>query len=337
MEKTKISIIIPVYNAEKFIKRNIVSMISQTMKDIEIIYVNDASLDNSSEIIRKYAKEDDRIKLLDLKKNLRQGGARNQGISIAKSEFIMFVDCDDVVDHTICEKMYSKVTISTDIVVCNINKINGDEINILQKLSKPQNLYSKEELKREMAFEFQPGPVGKLIRKEIITKNNLLFPEAMAYEDAAIVPLWFIYSREVKYIPESLYFYYLNTDSTTQKKSMRHFDRVKAMLYFKKKFIEFDRNSDYYLDAETYIIRHGWHYLLNACISHVPITPYNHIKDAWNKLGLSKNMIYRTLQLNRTEYPLHCYILYSLYHINYYIGNIGLFFIRIIHRLIKGQ
>lgn len=95
----EVSIIVPVYNVEKYLNRCIESLLNQTYKNIEIILVNDASPDNSIAIMKEYEKKyPDIIKCIYLTKNVRQGGARNRGLKIAKGKFICFVDSDDWVD-----------------------------------------------------------------------------------------------------------------------------------------------------------------------------------------------------------------------------------------------
>lgn len=95
----EVSIIVPVYNVEKYLNRCVESLLNQTYKNIEIILVNDASPDNSIAIMKEYEKKyPDIIKCIYLTKNVRQGGARNRGLKIAKGKFICFVDSDDWVD-----------------------------------------------------------------------------------------------------------------------------------------------------------------------------------------------------------------------------------------------
>ena len=106
--KYKVSIIVPVYNVEKYIEECLDSLVNQTLKDIEIICINDASLDNSLNILKNYKKKyPGLIKVIDLKKNVCLGGARNKGLDIARGEYISFVDSDDYVDVNMCEKLYN--------------------------------------------------------------------------------------------------------------------------------------------------------------------------------------------------------------------------------------
>lgn len=106
---SKVSVIIPVYNTEKFLRKCLDSVCNQTLQDIEIICINDCSTDGSSEILREYAGKDNRIKLIELFENGGAAKARNIGIDIAHGEYIGFVDSDDFVDLDFYEKLYKKL------------------------------------------------------------------------------------------------------------------------------------------------------------------------------------------------------------------------------------
>ena len=121
----KVSVVVPAYNVEKYIERCLVSLIKQTLREIEIIVVDDGSTDFTSGIINAFAKIDKRIKVI-MQENLKQGSARNNGMKIAKGEYIGFVDSDDWVDFAYFEKMYnavkkygSDIALSTNVRVGN--------------------------------------------------------------------------------------------------------------------------------------------------------------------------------------------------------------------------
>lgn len=121
----KVSIVVPVYNVEKYLKKCLDSLVRQTLEEIEIILVNDASPDKSDIIMEQFRERyPDKIKCIYLKENLSQGGARNQGIKIATGEYITFVDSDDYVDVTMCEQLYKKAEeTGSDIVICDAYRV----------------------------------------------------------------------------------------------------------------------------------------------------------------------------------------------------------------------
>ena len=117
-----VSIIVPVYNVEKYLRECLESIINQTFQDIEIICVNDGSTDNSRKILTEYAQTDSRIKITD-KENGGLSSARNAGLKIAQGEFISFIDSDDWVDKTMIEKLYNNIrALNTDISICAVHQ-----------------------------------------------------------------------------------------------------------------------------------------------------------------------------------------------------------------------
>ena len=108
MRKVKVSVIIPVYNTEKYLEKCLYSVCNQTLSDIEIICINDCSTDNSREILNKYAADDERIKIINFEENKGAAAARNAGIDAATGEYIGFVDSDDYPDLDFYEKLYNK-------------------------------------------------------------------------------------------------------------------------------------------------------------------------------------------------------------------------------------
>ncbi|MBR4316077.1 MAG: glycosyltransferase, partial [Alphaproteobacteria bacterium] len=125
MKNKKISIIVPVYNVQKYLDKCLKSIISQTLTDIEIILVDDGSTDSSGLICDKYAKKDKRIKVVH-QKNARQGAARNAGIKLATGDYIGFVDSDDYITSDMFEKLYKKAYIyDADIVMCDYANVKN--------------------------------------------------------------------------------------------------------------------------------------------------------------------------------------------------------------------
>ena len=140
----KISVLIPVYNGEKYLERCINSVVNQTFKDIEIICIDNHSEDNSGRIADEFAKRDDRITVIHNDKNYGSSYSRNLALETAKGKYISFVDADDYIDEKYLECMFNKIEqINCDIVL-NLsiyNNVNGTE--------KPRNLYTDIDNKKE--------------------------------------------------------------------------------------------------------------------------------------------------------------------------------------------
>lgn len=131
----KVSIIIPIYKVEKYIRQALDSVVNQTLQDIEIICINDCSPDKSFEIVKEYAESDERIVLLEMESNQGQGIARNRALDIAKGDYIMFLDPDDWFELGACEKAYNQ-----------ISKNNNDMVffNLFHQKEKNGEFYKKE-------------------------------------------------------------------------------------------------------------------------------------------------------------------------------------------------
>lgn len=144
MKKCDLSIIIPIYNVEKYLRQCLDSVIGQTLKDIEIICVNDCSSDDSLKIIKEYAKKDNRIKVIDLKENSGQGIARNKAVEIATGKFITFLDSDDYIQKNGYELALKKASSKTDVILFGFESFNEDEK--LNKLTDRFNIYYNKNL-----------------------------------------------------------------------------------------------------------------------------------------------------------------------------------------------
>jgi glycosyltransferase involved in cell wall biosynthesis len=196
---TKISVIIPVYNVEKYLADCLKSIMNQTLSDIEIICVNDGSTDNSLKILKDYSVRDSRIKIIN-QTNKGAGAARNRGLEIAKGEYLYFIDSDDFADKKILEKLYKKITkTNSDICVCkNIywdmdkhKKFNSYNLCIYPAL--PLNLirgfyYKNKVINRYNSAEklFQTCNIPaytKLYRHDFIKQHGIKFQEIPTCND----------------------------------------------------------------------------------------------------------------------------------------------------------
>lgn len=226
----KVSIIVPVYNVEKYIDKCLKSLVEQTLNDIEIIIVNDGSTDNSKKIIDNYIERyPEKIVYLE-KKNGGLSDARNYGIPYAKGEYIAFLDSDDYVEKDIYEKMYEIAKKeNSDMVECDFyweypNKTKKD-IGVI---------YSGQ---HEMLENVRVVAWNKLIKREILEISKIQFPKGYRYEDVEFTYKLIPYLSKVSFVKEPLIHYIQRPDSISNSQNERTkeiFDVLEHVLDFYK-------------------------------------------------------------------------------------------------------
>jgi glycosyltransferase involved in cell wall biosynthesis len=210
----KISIIIPVYNAERYIVRCIESILCQTFSDWELILINDGSTDASGRICDEFAIEDDRIVVIH-QDNHGVSCARNLGMKLAKGKYLLFIDADDYIDIKMLEKMlYPAETYDVDIVLCDI------EISPSIKLDIPINKILEHDFIMGILYPlwFNGGcnlnsVCAKLYRREMFLHHEIWFENRKRGEDWLFNITLFQYVRSIYYIPLPLYTYVRHADS----------------------------------------------------------------------------------------------------------------------------
>ena len=220
---TSISVIIPVYNTSKELYKCLESIINQTLKDIEIICVDDGSTDNSLEILNKYAQSDSRILVIH-QENINAGAARNNGMQYAKGEYLIFLDSDDVYYPTMLEKLYNKAKetnvdfVMTKYDVLNL-KSNKLETNKGYKYI-DKEVFNKNDINK--IFEFSTFvPWNKLYKKNFIDKYNFKFTETKISNDISFVIRTFFLAEKIAKLEENLLLHnYCNSSSLTNKRGM---------------------------------------------------------------------------------------------------------------------
>lgn len=220
MSKPLISVVLPIYNMEKYLGRCINSILNQSYKNIEIILVNDGSTDNTSSICKEYAQNNENIIAI----NQENGGpskARNTGIDSANGEWIMFVDPDDYLSPNIIEELFSNLEKDTDIICCScIVDIGNRKLesnfynhNIVASNYKEKNEFFKQLLdytysQKKNIYTAIGVPWGKLYRKSFLLNYNIRFDKRLRRMQDNIFNMYaFYYAKEIKYINKSLYFY----------------------------------------------------------------------------------------------------------------------------------
>ena len=218
-----ISIIIPVYNVEKYLKACLDSVVNQTLKSIEIIVVDDGSTDNSKDIIRDFELKDSRVKAI-YQKNKGVSQARNAGLKIANGEYIGFVDADDYIDLEMYESMYSKAKqFDSDIVVCNVKDImeNKEKISLefQEGLISMENIKPKNFLK-DKYFKLGSAVWHKIFKKSLIVENNIKFINynEVSSEDTIFNLQAMLKSKNIYCIDKPFYNYIIRENSLTKSK-----------------------------------------------------------------------------------------------------------------------
>ena len=184
----KVSIIVPVYNVEKYLAKCLDSLVNQTLEDVEIIVVDDGSKDNSKQIIDEFqTKYPDKIKSF-VKENGGLSDARNFGLDRASGEYIGFVDSDDYVTAEMFQEMYSLAQkYDAEMVICNLQKVDENG-KILQKLTQVPNMPEKIDLVKNLSVFSDLGyfACNKLFKRELF--ENKRFKKGVHFEDIQLVP-----------------------------------------------------------------------------------------------------------------------------------------------------
>ena len=244
MNKCKLSIIVPVYGVEKYIDKCLDSLVKQSLKEIEIIVVNDGTKDNSQKIIDKYVKKyPDKIKSY-IKENGGQGSARNYGLKKTTGEYIGYVDSDDFVEKDMYKKLYNKAKENNyDIVVCGNYNVSEDYQN--KNIDAFINNYNTD---LENIFFGKMAVWNKIYKRDILIKNKLEFKEKVWYEDLAFTLKAIMNSNTFAFIDEPLYDYLIREGSTMNNSNVKRnleileaFDDILSYIKHNKKEEYFDK------------------------------------------------------------------------------------------------
>ncbi len=206
----KVSIIIPVFNTEKYLKKCLDSVLNQTLSDIEVICINDCSKDNSLEILKEYSNKDKRLKLIDFKVNQGVSIARNKGVSESSGDYIGFIDSDDFVELDFYEKLYKKaIETNADCAKGNIYTTKEDGSNPILT-----DFYNQNNKIKENKAYFCYGFTSAIYKASLIKDNNINFPEKIAhFEDPYFSILANIFMTTVEIVDSAKYYYIQHKNS----------------------------------------------------------------------------------------------------------------------------
>ena len=273
----KISVIIPIYNSEYYLKKCIESVINQTYKNLEIILVNDGSTDKSSYICNEYMMKDDRIKVIN-KENSGVSDSRNHGISASTGEYIAFLDSDDWIDSNLYNVLYNLIIKNnSDISVCNFKRVNNEEEKL--KFSSNEFIYNNieaiEEIYGERYIQFIGVVWNKLYKRELF--SELRFPKGRIHEDEYISPLLMFKAKKIVYTDRELIYYRKTLNSIMNTKfNVKRLDYLYVLrernkffkennlseLYQKGIQTEIQKNIEYYYNVNESIIDNKYEIML---------------------------------------------------------------------------
>ena len=266
----KVSVIVPVYNEEKYLTRCLNSLVNQTLKEIEIIVINDGSKDSSLDIMKSFADTyKEKVKVID-SGNCGAGSARNKGLDIAIGEFIKFVDADDYLKLDIIEKMYTLAKEN------NVKLVRGNHKTILGPI-KMMDACSWSGLKGNQIVDVKKnkdyivretsGIGNKLISRELL--KDLRFPEHIKWEDLAIIPVVLASSKKIYHMDEPVYNYRVNFNTTIMdflKKTPKIMDIIECINVLKNNMELKGLSKEYKKQIESLFILHTLYRVENVML-----------------------------------------------------------------------
>ncbi len=273
MENNLITIIVPIFNVEKYLPVCIESILKQTIKELEILLINDGSTDHSLEICKEYEKKDKRIKVINNKKNKGLSETRNIGIKKAHGNYLAFIDGDDYIAPTFIEKLYEElIKNNADISVCNFYYVDENNRKWIRK-EKPKHLYTSFEAIKDIFTHKQDLDVivcNKLYKKELF--QTIKFPEVRMHEDHFVMYKLFYSSKTICSIPDKLYYYVQRKSSITNTYADERLDILKVLdeirIFFKgqekyTKLIECNELTVFFSVINLILIYHQKNNILN--------------------------------------------------------------------------
>lgn len=262
--ETFVSVVVPIYNVEKYLKNCIETIINQTYKNIEIILVDDGSTDNCPKICDEYRKKDSRIKVIH-KKNGGLSDARNQGLKLSRGEYICFIDSDDFIDKRFIEILYKECCLNNaEIAMCKYEKVLENE-EVVEDKGKS---YKKETISgRDSIIGIYEGKIvdfgfvawNKLYKRKLFENNNIDYPFGKYNEDTFTTFRLLYNSKKVVKIDLSLYYYRIRIGSIMKSKmtTKKITDHVDADIY----------NIEYYKEKkDEYLLKLSLNYFFRDII-----------------------------------------------------------------------
>ncbi|WP_289128222.1 glycosyltransferase family 2 protein [uncultured Clostridium sp.] len=269
MKSVKISIIVPVYNCDKYLERCIDSILKQTFKDFELILLNDGSVDRSLDICKSYEGVDSRVRVIS-HKNMGVSKTRQKGLKLAKGNYIAFIDSDDRIELEYLEKLYEAIADeNVNVVCCNSNDSNPSNEDIYIKndeyISENYKLLEAYFEKKRYAYCIW----GKLFKKQDLDK--VIFPEMKYSEDAYVVQTIFSNSDGVKLLKYAGYYYTDNPNGAMRRSKglQEPLDSLKCTVYISD--ICMKKYPDLIKMAKERLVMDSFSLLINSSIESIEV------------------------------------------------------------------
>lgn len=297
----KVSVIVPIYNVEKYLEKCINSLLSQTLEDIQIILVNDGSKDNSGNIAKECEKNNKNRIIYVEKENGGLSDARNYGLKYATGDFIAFLDSDDYIEKNAYEEMYNKaIEENADYVECDFiwefpNKIRVDK----------QYPYKN---KKEMLSFVRVVAWNKLIKRQLITDNNLEFPKGLRYEDVEFTYKLIPFINKFAYVDKPFIHYVQREGSIANVQN----ERTAEIFTVLDNVIEFYKKNNIYEEYRDELEYNYARYLLCSSLKRMCKIKDKTIREkllteSWERLNLNfpnwkENVILKTVNIGKNKY-----------------------------------
>ena len=319
----KVSIIVPVYNVEKYIEKCLESLVNQTLEDIEIIVVNDGTKDNSKEKILQYLEKNPQKIVYLEKENGGLSDARNYGMKVAKGEYIAFLDSDDYIEKNMYEEMYKKAKEeNSDMVECDFlwEYLNSEKKVIKQK----KDIGKIYESKKQMLVDVRVVAWNKIIKREILEKTKIQFPVGLRYEDVEFTYKLIPHLNKVSFVKKCFIHYVQRKESIANTQNAR----TKEIFTVLENVIDYYKKNKWYEEYEKELEYIYTRFLLCSSLKRMcKIEDKKERKIAldktWEKLNnkfpkwkkneiLNKNTNMKNLYIksvNKITYKMYCMVL----------------------------
>ncbi len=281
-----VSVIMPVYNSRKYLEKAISSVLNQSLKDVEIICVDDCSSDGSLEVLRKLERSDRRVRVFRNKKNVGPGLSRNVGIKKARGEYVCFLDSDDWLEGDALERLHKKgKSENLDVVYIWPKLVFADRVVLDKRLLSLEDVEDKDVIfRKNLMRKVAWAPWSKFIKRELLIKNRINFPDIYIAEDMNFSAKVIYYAKKISFVDEYFYNYNLREGSlmsyTKPKRRIEnYFESIRLMegLLKEKRILEKYQREFLYFKLYNYLAIYGVMFYASEELDEIL-----HKKKIWN-------------------------------------------------------